>query len=183
MSNFITTADLSDYIGRDIDYDGAAMVAVDAACDIVRTIADQDFVGGSATVSVKLDGSGTDTVFLPNRPVVNAGTVEVNGETVTDYVCTASGRLIRTSNEASDYAVWPGGIWPEGRQNVSVDYEYGYGGTVPADVRMVALMIAYRLVTQGGAISEQVGDVRKSYAVAATDLTKGEQAILHRYRR
>lgn len=185
---FISREDLSDYLGRDVGSDDGALIAVDAACEIVRTITEQDFAGIIAQ-TVELDGNGTDTVLLPHTPVTAAGTVVVNGGTLTDtdYTVTESGQLIRTSGTAT-WSSWarsasPPAYWPPGRQNVSVTYEHGYaGGTIPSDVRMVALMIAYRLVTQGGAISETVGQVSKRYAAAATDLTSGEEAILRRHR-
>ena len=46
---------------------------------------------------------------------------------------------------------------------------------------MVAIMIASRLVVQGVAQSETVGDVAMAYATAASDLTKGEEAVLYGY--
>ena len=181
---FISRQDLSDYLGRDVTADDGATIAVDSACAVVRTLTEQDF--SETTETIYLDGSGTDLMFLPQRPVSAAGTVEVNGTAVTDYTYTESGKLIRTSDDEPTWSTWgqtyqPVAYWPEGRQNVSVTYTHG--GSVPNDVRMVAMMIAYRLVTQGGATQEQVGDVRKTYAVAATDLTNGEKAILRKYRR
>lgn len=182
---FISRQDLTDYLGREVGTDDGALIAIDSACAVVRSLTEQDF--SSATSTVSLDGTGSDVLYLPQRPVSAAGTVVVNGTTVTDYTVTDDGALIRTSEDAPTYSTWsstyqPSAYWPEGRQNVSVTYTHG-SGTVPSDVRMVALHIAHRMVTQGGAISEQVGDVRKTYAASATDLTKGEQAILRKYRR
>ena len=182
---FISRQDLSDYLGRDVTADDGAALAVEMACEVVRTLTEQDFT--TATETIYLDGSGTDLMFLPQRPVSAAGTVEVNGTAVTDYSYTETGKLIRTSDDEPTWSTWgktyqPTAFWPEGRQNVSVTYTHG-AGTVPSDVRMVALHIAHRMITQGGAIQEQVGDVRKTYAAASTDLTKGEQAILRKYRR
>lgn len=184
MSAIITEQDLSDYIGRDVTDDDGAVFAVESADQTVRTLTEQDFEPLVSTV--RLDGSGTDTVFLPQRPVSTVGTVTVNGTAETDFTFTADGRLIRTSDDDPTYATWgvtsqSSAYWPAGRQNIAVTYEHG--GTVPSDVRMVALMIAYRLVTQGGALQEQVGDVSRRYAVASTDLTAGERAILTKYRR
>ena len=180
----ITEQDLTDYIGRDVSDDAGALFAVDAANQVVTTLTEQDFE--PATSIVSLDGTGTDTLLLPQRPVSTVGTVTVNGEAETDFTFTTEGRLIRTSEDAPSYATWSrtevsSAYWPAGRQNVTVTYEHG--GTVPNDVRMVALMIAYRMVSQGGASQEQVGGVTKRYAVASTDLTAGEKAILHKYRR
>jgi hypothetical protein len=184
MTDFITTTEVGDYAGRDLSSDDGATLAVAMACQVVRTLTEQDFE--TATSTVKLDGTGTDTIFLPQRPVSTVGTVTVNGEAETDYTFTPEGRLIRTSDDAPSYSTWasteiPSASWPGGRQNVEVTYEYG--ADVPEDIRMVALMLAYRLVTQGGSTQEQVGDVKKTYAVAASDLTNGEKAILAKYRR
>lgn len=186
MANpFISRQDLSDYLGRDVTTDDGALIAVDSACEVVRTLTEQDF--SQVTDTVKLDGSGTDTVLLPQLPVSAAGTVVVNGGTLEsdDYTVTAGGHLIRTGGTAT-WSAWSQtgyacAYWPKGRQNIEVTYDHGED-TVPSDVRMVALMIAHRLVTQGGATSETVGPVTKRYAVASTDLTAGEKAILRKYR-
>lgn len=183
--SFITTEDLSDYLGRDVSSDDGAEFVVDAACQIVRTLSEQDFTEETSTVT--LDGTGTDSVFLPQRPVNTVGTVAVNGDVVTDFAFSDEGRLVRTSEDDPTFATWAQGYqstayWPNGRQNIEVTYEHG-AGTVPSDVRMVALMIAHRMVTQGGNLKEQVGDVNRTYAVSSTDLTNGEKAILRKYRR
>lgn len=181
----ITSQDLTDYLGRDVSADDGADFAIASANQIVKTLTEQDFE--EATSTVTLDGRGTDTLFLPQRPVNNVGTVEINGVADTSFTFTSEGHLIRTSEEEPTFSTWSGhgestAYWPAGRQNISVTYEHG-GTAVPDDVRAVALMIAYRMITQGGAIQEQIGDVRKTYAVSSTDLTAGEKAILHKYRR
>lgn len=184
---FISRQDLTDYLGRDVTGDDGALIAVDAACDTVRSVTEQDFslvVGDRVT----LDGTGTDTLLLPQLPVVGAGTVTVNGTAVTDYATTADGRLVRVGGTAT-YATWAAGYanaayWPEGRRNVVVTYDHGYAGTaLPRSVRLVALALASRLVVQGVALQESQGDVSIRYATAATDLTAGEKLILGKYRR
>ena len=182
----IDVTDLSDYIGHDVSADDGAVICVDSACSMVQTLTEQDFE--AATETVALDGSGTDTVLLPQAPVSAAGTVVVNGGTLnaTDYGVREDGRLIRTGGTAI-WSTWgqvsaPSAYWPQGRANITVTYTHGYAGTVPSDVRAVALMIASRMFTQGGATSETVGQVTKRYAVASTDLTSGEKAILRRHR-
>lgn len=187
-SPFISTTDLSDYLGRDVTSDDGATIAVDSACAVVRTLTEQEFTPTTLTESVSLDGNGTDTLFVPQRPVSTVGTVTVNGDEVTDFTYDTEGRITRTSEDEPTFSTWSGAVpspayWPTGRQNIGVTYTHGHGGTVPSDVRMVALTLAHRLITQGGAIQEQVGDVRKTYAAASTDLTAGEKAILRKYRR
>jgi hypothetical protein len=171
---FITAQDLSDYLGRDVTADNGAVIALDAACDTCRTIAERDFNRGTSTYTG--DGTGTDAFLLPQLPVLNAGTVLVNGETVTDYTLNSNGILLRGTA-----GVDPRPVWPAGRQNVTVTYEHGYDD-VPRDVRMVALSLAARLVVQGVAVEETVGPVRMKYAGAAMDLSTTERIVLRKYK-
>lgn len=183
---FISRDDLTDYLGRDVTTDDGALIAVDAACDTVRSVTEQDF--NLATETIRLDGSGTDVLLLPQLPVVGAGTVTVNGTAVTDYRATPNGKLIRVGGTTT-YATWASGYantvyWPEGRQNITVTYDHGYAGTaLPRSVRLVALALASRLIVQGVALQESQGDVSIRYATPATDLTAGEKLILGKYRR
>jgi hypothetical protein len=174
---FISTQDLVDYLGRGGTADAGMIIAADAACDMCRTIAEQAFnqvIGGTVT----LDGSGTDALLLPQLPVTAAGTVLVNGTAITDYVLGSNGILFRGSA-----GIDPRPVWPSGRQNIVVTYDYGYADVdLPRDVRVVALSIASRLVVQGVATEESIGATRIKYAGAATDITLGERMILRKYR-
>lgn len=182
---FIDRIDLSDMLGRDVSADPGALIAVDAACDLCRRLGEQQFNRGTTTIT--LDGSGTDALMLPERPVNSAGTVTVAGGTVTDYaVDTRKGLLLR--KVAPDYD-WPAGLvatsvkWPRGRQNVTVTYDHGWSpDDIPRDIRMVALSIAERLVIQGPALQETVGDTSIRYAVAQLELMSTEKLVLESYR-
>jgi len=180
---FITTQDLVDYIGRGGTADAGIIMAVDAACDTCRTVASQLFNAG--TVTEVLNGTGGDALLLSNLPVNAAGTVVVNGGTVTDYALDGNGILFRRSTTTTDSGnTWQTLNWPEGRQNIRVTYSYGYESTdMPRDVRMVALALAARLVIQGPALQEQVGETSVRYAVASTELTRTERMILEAHGR
>jgi hypothetical protein len=171
----VSVQDLSDYLGRNLATDNGAVIAIDAASDVCRTIAERQFNRGTATIAV--DGSGTDALLLPELPVNTAGTVLVNGGTITDYMVNSNGILFRGSAGAD-----PRPVWPRGRQNIQVTYDFGYDTIdLPRDVKMVALSIASRLVVQGVALEEVVGADRIKYAVAATDLSNGERRIFGKY--
>lgn len=174
MVAFITEPELSEQIGYDLSGDIAVQTILDAACDICRTVAEQPFT--QTTGTAVLDGTGTDAILLPNLPVSQAGTVLVNGTAVTDYTLNNNGVLFRGTA-----GVLPRPVWPAGRQNVTVTYDYGYQ-QVPDDVRMVALSLASRLATQGQAVQEAVGDVQVRYAGPPMDLSVGERLVLQRYR-
>ena len=195
LTPFISRQDLSDYLGRDVTTDDGALAAVDAACDMVRTMTGQDFNLTMGTVV--LDGTGTDSLLLPQIPVtdidsvtiggtVNAGTT-TGGTAVTSWMVRDDGVLLRTAGAATGDPSYTGETlplkWPKGRQNIQVVYTHGYGTAVlPRDVRMVALAMAARLVVQGVAVYETVGPASIRYAGPATDFTAGEKAILSRHR-
>jgi hypothetical protein len=175
---FITQQDLTDYLGRDVTADNGALMACDAACDMIRDITEQDF--NAETTTITLDGTGTDGLVLQQQPATRAGTVLVNGGTITDYMLSGQGLLLRGTAGSN-----PRPLWPLGRQNVQVTYDHGYTLTptnnVPRSIRMVALSIAARLVVQGAVQSETVGDVTVDYGMAASDLTVNELRILAGY--
>jgi len=182
---FITQQDLTDYLGRDVTADNGALMAIDAACDVIRDLTEQDFTYGTSTIS--LDGTGTDCLVLPQRPIANAGTVLVNGGTVTDYIPPSpDGFLYRGTITGSSWwsgsdGMWPA-RWPRGRQNIKVTYEHGFSAIdVPRSIRMVAISLAARLVVQGVTQSETIGDTTLNYGMAASDLTKNELRILQGY--
>jgi hypothetical protein len=173
---FISTQDVVDYLGRGTASDPGFLIATDAACDMCRTIAEQSF--NSASTTVTLDGSGTDALLLPELPARGAGTVTVNGGTVTNYVLNSNGVLFRGTA-----GVYPRPVWPMGRQNVTVTYDHGYlDADLPRDVRMVALSVASRIAVQGVAVEESIGAVRIKYASPALELTPNELRVLRKYR-
>jgi hypothetical protein len=180
---FIAPQDVVDFLGRGTITDPGMLIATDAACDICRDIAAQTF--NQSTSTVTLDGTGTDALLLPELPVTAAGTVTIAGSAVTDYVLNGNGILFRKASGTDvDYTNAMRTLtWPEGRQNITVTYTHGYADAdIPRSVRMVALSIASRLVVQGVATEESIGDVRVKYAAPSTDLTAGELRILQRYR-
>lgn len=179
---FIDTQDLTDYLGYNVTNDPGALIAIDAACDTVRDVASRLFNAGTETVT--FDGSGGDCLILPQGPVLGCGTVTVNGGTVTDYCWAMDGRLIRgtaAERSLSDSTH----VWPQGRLNVRVTYDYGFADAdMPRSVRMVALALASRLLAQGpGAVSESAGDQSATYAGPAMDLTENELRILRYHAR
>lgn len=177
---FISPGDVVDYLGRGGTADPGIIIACDAACDMTRRIADQEFNANTATVT--LDGTGTDYLLLPQHPVRAVSAVVVNGGTVTDYALSAAGGLVRKSATFSSHFATL--VWPTGRQNVEVTFDYGYTDEeIPRDVRMVALAIASRIVVQGPALYETVGQTSVRYAAESTAVMPTEKLILSKYRR
>lgn len=174
--DFITAQDVSDILGRDVTSDPGAAQAISSACAICRAEAQQNFNAGTATIY--LDGTNNDVLLLPQDPPTVTSVV-VSGGTITDYVLTEGGKLLRGTAGAD-----PRPTWPSGRQNVQVTYSYGYGDLeVPVDVCRVATDLAIRIMVQGPLSAETVGDASVTYAQPrATDLNDNERRILRRYR-
>ena len=189
---FISRQDLSDYLGRDVTTDAGALMAVDAACQVCRTVAEQTFNRGTTTDI--FDGTGTDALLLPELPVNSVGTVSVVTTTyprtwtvagTADWALNVQQGVLYATDTAGTSLF--GCKWPAGRQNVSVTYVHGYdistNGDMPRDVRRVALEIAARTLLQGVAISENMGDKAITYAAESTALMPTEKLILRKYRR
>lgn len=173
--DLITVTELGDRIGRNLSADAAAIVAVNAASDWCRTIAEQTFTEVS-NETIYMDGTDTDTLLLPQLPVTRVRSVKDGADTVTDWVLSAQGMLFRKSDEGAPL------VWTAGRQRFTVAYDHGYE-TIPADIKECALSIASRLIIQGVAQFESLGDSSIRYAVSATDLTNGELRILRKHMR
>lgn len=173
---FITEQDIVDYLGRGDIADPGVTIAAGSACDMVRAWTDQT-ISVVTNETVTFDGSGTDALLLPEMPVIQVRSVTVDGEVVTDFTLRADGVLIRTPGDGT-------ASWPEGRQNVIVTYDHGWvAEEIPHEIKQVALSVASRLVVQGPLVQESLGATSAKYAVASTDLTNGERALLRKYRR
>ncbi len=199
---FISAQDLSDYLTRDVTSDPRTVIAVDAACEIVRGYLMQqvNLVLGDV---VQVDGTGTYSLVLPELPVIEVSDVTVydtngeNAETLVvndDYVLGNAGVLWRMGKR-----------WRPGKRNVWVTYSHGwdiaeetyaYGytdptPTVPTDIRMVALQVATRAFLSGATgaglmRSETIGKYGYTTAgdagTSPSGLLKGETRVLDRYR-
>lgn len=188
---FITIAELTDKLGESAATSRGTAV-INAASDMVRTFTELT-LNPVGTATISLDGTGTDALLLPERPVLNAGTVIESGTTLTldeDYEIGDRGVVFRLPGVIDNgwgvetlRTYW----WP-GRQNIEVTYEYGYA-TVPGDLKEVALSFAARLhQVQTSAIEEEesLGQYshRTRYASdgSGSDLTNTERLILRKYR-
>lgn len=183
---FISRDDLSALLGQDVSGEDKALIAIDAACDTVRVIAEQTF-NLVTDDEIRMDGTGTDALLLPQLPVTEISEVIENGTTLTadtDYMVSADGVLLRLPSivENGSISLCRRQWWP-GRQNIAITYSHGYA-EIPRDVRIVALSLAARLYGQGaGVVFQVLGQYQVRYSGAPGDLTSTETLILHKYRR
>lgn len=163
MLPFISTADLSDFIGEDVTADPLSVIAIDSACEIIRAYVGQRLNYDALDV-VRLNGNGRSSIILPQVPVVDIASVVVGETTLetTDYYTTRSGVLSRMTL----YDIWNVGV-----QNISVTYSHGYAineadveddpdddvpkpDRMPSDIRRVALALSRRLFVASGSVQE-----------------------------
>lgn len=186
---FISRADLGNKVGEDLSDNDHALACVDAACDMCRTISEQNFNRGTAT-TFQLDGSGLESLLLPEYPVNSVSQVVEDGGTLSsgDYTIDAqTGSLIRIPVDgyvSSNRSLRPSVVWNRGRQNIQVTYDHGWNpDDIPRDVRMVALNVAARFYQQGPADWEVLGQRQVRYTVGQSELTPNELRVLTKYKR
>lgn len=196
---FITTEDLAAFLGVDeSELSEFADFALDAACEVVRGATGM-LINGVEDEEITLDGSGRQMLLLPERPVTEISEITIAGvdDPLTpdeDY------RLDSDPLAGIVYATngfWPDGLWPYGRQNITVTYSHGYGyeDDIPSDIRLVALAVARRVYLSTGTLTVASGQISEvslgaarvvlentSTAVLGAALEAGEVASLSRYR-
>jgi hypothetical protein len=183
---FPTVSDLEDYLGVELTASqvirAQGLLAMSAA--VVRNYTGQTFDLVEDDVIV-LDGSYTDTLYLPQLPVTAVASVTVNGEAVVeddDWTFTAAGRLRRVGSYGAFY------YWGVSPALVTVTYSHGYE-TLPEDVKLVVLAAATRSwANPTGETSESIGSYSHSWSTATAEqgagiyLTDAEMSLLNRYR-
>lgn len=180
MASFISVEDLGLFLRKDMTDDDLAVIAVDAASELVRSHCDRTFdavVGATAI----LDGTGTQWLLLPELPVTALTSVTLYDGTASetllvegldeDYVWDAAGRVYRNVYN-----------WPTEPQSITVVYSHGYA-TVPSDVRLVALNAAGRLYDHAGIAQETVGSYNVNYTTGEVSLTAAEKLVLAKHKK
>lgn len=146
----------------------AVQFALDAACAEIRTYLSQD-LDLVADDEIVLHGTGTQSLLLPQLPVVAVNSVFIDAgedteEEVTDYHLDFSGVLYRRCG------------WPKGYGNITVDYDHGYE-EIPADLKNAALNIARSIANPapaaalGGITSESIAGYSYTRDLGASTAT------------
>lgn len=123
---------------------------------------------------VFLSGDGGPALKVPATPIVGTPTVTVNGAEVTDFQIGRAAGLLRR----------PHG-WPDGLENVAVEYSHGYP-MIPADIQDAVLEmaeIAYTLKYGVDTIASSGDSVRFIQALAAGGTTPAWQDAVAKYYR
>jgi hypothetical protein len=190
---FISTADLGEFLRQDLSSDAMAIIAINAACQVVIDELNQE-VGLVYGDEILIDGSGTEALLLPELPVLGIMSVTLE----TDSTVLTEGTEWRLGDNGIIYRI-DGLTWPATRAGVRVNYDHGWATTlaeegsgdsavapIPDSIRLVALAVAARVyatgtVGVGGVSSETIGDYSYklgSEGASASELTTLEKRTL-----
>lgn len=208
MAAFATVLELELFAREEIppgDVDEAgAQQALDLASDIIRGYTRCTI--STVTETVEFEGTSSDVLELPQRPVtaVTAVTVtdRIGNDLVvasTDWTWTRSGKLRRILYSDTLPTGWTADSgWGGPDATVTVTYTHGLA-TVPGDVKAITLALARRMtVNPDGYVREAIGSYNVGYSStdgqaagqgsgqgsgASVHLLAVEKMALNRYRR
>lgn len=188
MKPYISTGDLEAIIGKDVTNDPFATIAIDSACQTVRSMLGQtlNYLAGDV---ISVNGNGKSYLILPQYPVVNVSAITVDDTALTDgdWLWERNGLLFLADGSA----------WSEGLRNVEVTYSHGYAflestveddptdlilkpDRMPADIRRVTLELAARIFLGSGTGQDDVQE--NAQGPGPTTLTPEERVDLLSYR-
>jgi hypothetical protein len=190
LPSLATVADLADMLGRTLSpaQELQAQSLLDQASSIVRAYVRQDISLATTTDTFTMRRADPvlhrcgGMVTLPQRPIVDIASVEVNGAATGDWWQDGNDVLVRSH-------VWPQPPAAHRPPQVTVTYTHGWD-PVPGDIAAIVLQAANRvIVNPSGIRSETVGGISTTYLIPATGenlgvlLSRTEMRVLDRYRR
>ena len=189
---FISVADLEAWLDDTIaDPNSLAVkITLDAACEKVRTYLGQTINLVADDIEIH-SGSGRRKLRLRQRPVRSVSEVKIDDVVMSASTYNVRGAIVTFTDTDT---------WTNGDDNISVKYTHGYDisepsdNNVPADIRLVALLLASRIyqsigvpVAVGGLSGETIGDYsytldNAASSASAIELYDAEKYCLDKYR-
>lgn len=151
MSAYCTLQEIRDRgVAAEAAADEAVEKAIARATRAVDVFSGRDFLKREATYCV--DGNGTESLFLDDRPVIEVLDLRVDDLPLTpdSYVLYSDAGYIRLNGARRNiFAGFPG-IFPKGARNVEVHGFFGFE-TVPPEVNEAAILLAIEFLRTGPA--------------------------------
>jgi hypothetical protein len=192
LPSLATVDDLATVLGRTFTTAEAdqAQALLDQASSVVRSYLRLDVTRATTTDTFRVsraDNSRYDCgglVVLPQRPVDDVTSVEINGTAVENWWLEGATLLLTTAH-------WPP-RWTSGAHGpprATVTYTHGWD-PVPGDIAAIVMQAANRALVNPSQIrSESVGSESTTYLIPTTGealgvlLSRTEKRVLDRYRR
>ncbi len=175
-------ATIQDVRDRGVSFEAATnaqvFTALERATRMIDSYAGRDFRARDRIV--RLDGSGAETLFLDDRPVVKVKDVLVDGLRLDprDYVLYAEEGYIKLDGGArSIFAGFPA-AFPKGNQNVEVRALFGFLA-VPPEVKEACILLAIEFLRTGPAEADVAAGSSASTrnAIGISHFLKNEMGI------
>ena len=151
MSAYCTLQEIRDRgVTAEAAPDEAVEKAIARATRTVDVYAARDFL--KREVTYRIDGNGSESVFLDDRPVIEVVDLRVDDYLLTpeSYVLYPDAGYIRLNGARRNiFAGFPG-IFPKGARNVEVHGFFGFEA-VPAEVNEAAVLLAIEFLRIGPA--------------------------------
>ncbi|MEU9310866.1 hypothetical protein [Streptomyces sp. NPDC048256] len=189
LPSLVTVADLAALLGRTFtpQQELQAQALLDQASSVVRAYVRQDITRATTTDTFTMRRADPllhrcgGVVTLPQRPVVDIASVEVNGTATSDWWQDGSDLLVRAWS-------WDQPPAAHRAPQVTVTYTHGWD-PVPGDIQAIVMQATNRvIVNPSGIRSETVGGESVTYLIPAVGeylgvlLSRTEQKVLDRYR-
>jgi hypothetical protein len=125
--------------------DEAVERAIARATRMVDVFTGRDFLKREATYL--LDGTGTELIFLDDRPVIEVLELRVNGHGLLprDFVVYPDAGIVRLNGARRDIFSGFPGVFPKGAQNLTVRGLFGFE-TVPPEVNEACIRLAIEIL-------------------------------------
>ena len=143
----------------------------------------QDFIAylgrdiASTPYAEKYDGRGRDCISLDQWPVISITSVVIDNQTIS---ASSNGSY---GYEFHDQQLWIiGGVFPQGRRNVSVSYTAGYA-TIPADLVLACIRQAAYVYREREHIGMKSVAVQGQTISYEGDLLPGVKSCLDKHMR
>lgn len=174
---FATVDDLELLLGHEVELLRAEL-AVALASSAVAGYA-RIGIARATSVEAEVDGTGADTLNLPEWPVQSVDQVAVVGTTaVMDVLDGPDGPSARWGWSKAGVLTRYGGVWPHRPRSVKVTYTHGYD-PVPDGIRAVTLQAAARAITNPVHLAAWSGDsTTATFADVVFELTDGEKQLV-----
>lgn len=135
-SELTSLSDLKAYLGiTDNDSDTELQTLIDSISDFIQNETDQQIV--ETKYREKIDGEYTESIVLSQRPIISVESLTIDEEAETDYLIYKDSAVIKRKDNGFniwDYYNDEANYFPQGRQNIVVEYTAGYS-TVPYDLQ------------------------------------------------
>jgi hypothetical protein len=130
--------------------DQAVERALDRAARMIDAFTGRDFLKREATY--RIDGTGTESIFLDDRPVIEVLELLVDGLALApdSYVLYPDAGYIRLNGARRSIFAGFSGVFPRGARNVEVHGFFGFEA-VPPEVNEAAILLALEFLRRGPA--------------------------------